>query len=193
MLIHVCCAPDLLTTLFHVKDAEFFFYNPNIQPPLEYRKREDAVKNVASHFSLKVIFGERSVDEVKRWYSIVRDYRDLGEGSERCRRCISFLLERTAQEALKRGHDSFSTTLLASPKKDLSMIEEIGRTLEKKYGVVFYFKNFRKKGAYQEGVRLSRELGIYRQNYCGCVFSLLERRRRKLHVEASRENNSVRR
>jgi hypothetical protein len=191
VLIHVCCAPDLLTTLFHVKDAEFFFYNPNIQPPLEYRKREDAVKNVASHFSLKVIFGERSVDEVKRWYSIVRDYRDLGEGSERCRRCISFLLERTAQEALKRGYNFFSTTLLASPKKDLSMIEEIGRVLEKKYGVVFYFKNFRKGGAYQEGVRLSRELGIYRQNYCGCVFSLLERRRRKLHVEASRENNSL--
>jgi len=190
VLIHVCCAPDLLTTLFHVKDAEFFFYNPNIQPPSEYRKRKKAVKDVAVHFSLKMSFGEYSVNEVRRWYSIVQDYRDLGEGSERCKRCIGFLLERTAQEALKRGHDSFSTTLLASPKKDLSMIEEIGKTLEKKYGVMFYFKNFRKGGAYQEGVILSKRLGIYRQNYCGCVFSLLERRR-KLRAEASGENGSV--
>ncbi|PLV59431.1 epoxyqueuosine reductase QueH [Thermotoga sp. KOL6] len=186
MLIHVCCAPDLLTTLFHIKNVEFFFYNPNIQPPLEYEKRKRAVEDVARYFSLDVSYGEYSVEEVKKWYSVVKAYKDLGEGSERCEKCISFLLERTAQEAQKRGYDSFSTTLLASPKKNLSMIEKIGKTLEKKYGVKFYFKNFRKGGAYQEGVRLSKELQIYRQNYCGCVFSFLERRVRK-HVEASKQ------
>uniref|UniRef100_UPI0038D25A8B Epoxyqueuosine reductase QueH n=1 Tax=Thermotoga maritima (strain ATCC 43589 / DSM 3109 / JCM 10099 / NBRC 100826 / MSB8) TaxID=243274 RepID=UPI0038D25A8B len=189
VLIHVCCAPNLLTTIFHVRDAEFFFYNPNIQPLSEYEKRREAVDKVANHFSLNVRYGEYSTEEIRKWYTAVKDYKDLGEGSKRCERCISFLLERTAQEARKRGHESFSTTLLASPRKNLPMIENIGKTIEEKYGVKFFFKNFRKGGAYQEGVRLSKELGIYRQNYCGCVFSLLERREK--HAEISRKRGHM--
>lgn len=179
MLVHVCCAPDLLTTLFHVKDVHFHFYNPNIHPPAEYERRRDAVEIVAKAFELDVEFEDPSMEDVKEWFSQVRGYERLGEGSTRCERCIEFVLKRTAQRARESGEEVFSTTLLASPRKDLEMVRRIGEKIAREYGLIFFFENFRKKGAYQAGVRLSKELEIYRQNYCGCVFSFLERKAKR--------------
>lgn len=179
MLIHVCCAPDLLTTLFHVKGARFHFYNPNIHPPAEYKERRKAVERVAKTFDLTVEFEDPSLDDVREWFSWVRGYERLGEGSARCERCIEFVLRKTARKARESSEGVFSTTLLASPRKNLEMVKRVGERIAKEYDLTFYFENFRKRGAYQAGVKLSKELGIYRQNYCGCVFSLLERKARK--------------
>ncbi len=172
ILVHVCCAPDLIATYYHLKghDLTLFFFNPNIHPPKEYEKRLENVEFLAERWKLPLVKGDY---DVKKWYEVVKEYKDLGEGSRRCYECIEYRLEETAKLG-KKGFDAITTTLTASPMKNLSWIEEIGKNIGRKYGVRFYFADFKKKGGQDFSIKVSRELGIYRQNYCGCVFSKRE-------------------
>jgi len=172
ILVHVCCAPDLIATYHHLKDLDLtlFFFNPNIHPPKEYEKRLENVEFLARKWKLPLIKGDYNV---KKWYEVVKKYKELGEGSRRCYECIKYRLEETAKLGMK-GFDAFTTTLAASPMKNLSWIEEIGKILERKYGIKFYFADFKKKGGQEFSIKVSRELDIYRQDYCGCIFSKRE-------------------
>lgn len=177
MLVHVCCASDLIATYYHLKshDLTFFFFNPNIHPPKEYEKRLKAVEFLAEKWKLFLIEGNY---DVKKWYETIKEYKELGEGSKRCYECIKYRLEETAKFGRKK-FDVFTTTLTASPKKNLSWIERIGKTLEQKYSIKFYFFDFKKKGGQEFSVEISKKFDIYRQNYCGCIFSKIETEKKR--------------
>ncbi|ACR78763.1 MULTISPECIES: epoxyqueuosine reductase QueH [Kosmotoga] len=183
LLLHVCCGPDLAVTMEHLK-SDFngkitaFFYNPNIFPYEEYVKRLRAFEQVAERYGLETMEGK--YDE-ERFYALARNLEDESEGGERCRRCIALRLGVTASLAQKMDFDLFSTTLMASPRKSIVMLENEGKRAEKATGKRFLFSNFRK------GIdgKKKRELfsGIYVQDYCGCVFGLREQEMKRQEIE----------
>ncbi|MCL5673002.1 MAG: epoxyqueuosine reductase QueH [Deltaproteobacteria bacterium] len=170
LLLHICCAPCLMYPYKLVKE-EFdivigYFYNPNIHPYTEYLKRQDTLKNFSDSSNLKVIY--------EKEYKIEEFFRNVVFREEnRCYYCLSSRLEKTAAIAKSSKFDYFSTTLLYSKHQKHDFIKETGYNLEKKYGVKFYYADFRE--GYKEGVKLSYDYNLYRQNYCGCVYSEKER------------------
>ncbi len=184
ILMHVCCAPDATTAYLRLKskgEITMFYYNPNIQPYSEYTRRLEAVEKLSRLWKIPLIVGEYNV---KEWYSEIKGHEHEGEGSERCFLCMRHRLIVTAREALKRGFDAFSTSLPTSPNKIYDMILRAGKMASNSTGIPFIVENFRKNGGYPLSVRLSKELGLYRQNYCGCYFSLVEVEEKR---KASRE------
>lgn len=150
----------------------FYFYNPNISPRNEYLKRYDELKRFAAKVGVPLIEEERNV---KNWVSRVKAYRFKGERSPRCYECYAFRLERTCGYAYEQGFEAFTTVLSISPHKDASMINAIGKGLQKKSGMEFIEADFKKKDGYKKSLQLSKEYGFYRQDYCGCMYSRLER------------------
>lgn len=178
LLLHSCCAPcssyvlEYLAQHFHIID---FFYNPNIFPPEEYEKRVREIEGLilekmAPRFRYDVELVE-GVYEPERFFDMARGLEKLPEGGERCFSCFRMRLEEAAIEAKKRGADYFATTLTISPLKNAAKINEIGEELEQKYGVRYLASDFKKKNGYRRSCELSKEYELYRQNYCGCVFS----------------------
>lgn len=179
----MCCGPDLAVAMEHLKndfngEITAFFYNPNIFPYEEYVKRLGAFEQVAERYGLETMEGK--YDE-KRFYALARNLESEPEGGERCRRCIASRLGVTAYLAQKLNFDLFSTTLMASPRKSLAMLESEGKRAEKATGKPFLFSNFRK------GIdgKKKKELfsGIYVQDYCGCVFALREQEMKRQEIE----------
>lgn len=179
LLIHGCCAPCSSSVISflsrHFKITELF-YNPNIFPEEEYRLREDEL--------VRMIDQMKSDGTISRDVNVIRDYydpdeffkiakglEDVPEGGERCSRCYRQRMERAAAIASEGGFDYFCTTLSLSPLKDAEKINRIGRELEASYGVRFLPSDFKKKDGYRRSVELSKKYDLYRQNYCGCVFS----------------------
>ncbi len=174
LLLHVCCAPDAITAYFRLKERYhpiFFFYNPNIHPEKEYEKRLEATKKLAKILNVELIVGDYNPET---FFNAVKGYENRGEKSIRCYFCMKERLLKTAETAKKLGYTLFTTSLSTSPKKDTEMIKEAGVGAQKRVGVEFYFEDFKKRDGYLLSVKLSKELGIYRQNYCGCIFSLNE-------------------
>ncbi len=171
LLLQVCCAgcgvyisrrleKDYRTTLY--------FYNPNIFPAEEHNKRLAEIKKLAGKFGLKLL----SIPYAhKFWLEKIKGYEKCPEKGERCLICYRLRLESTARTAREKGFDFFTTTLTVSPYKDAVEIIKIGREMEEKYGVKFLDKDFKKGDGFKKSVQLSRKLGLYRQNYCGCEFS----------------------
>ena len=185
--MHVCCAPDATTAYLRLKDkgeVTMYFYNPNIHPRSEYIRRLEAARKLARLWNVDLIEGKYEPDE---YFKAVKGYENLGEMSYRCFLCIRQRLLRTAELAKKLGYGAFSTSLPTSPKKSYQMVLEVGEEAEKSFGVKFIIEDFKKNGGYPLSVKLSKELDLYRQNYCGCIFSYYEaeekrkesRRRRK--------------
>ncbi|MBC7326870.1 epoxyqueuosine reductase QueH [bacterium] len=174
ILLHTCCAPCATFVVKSLREEGFepvlFFYNPNIHPLSEYLLREEAVKLFAEKENLEVIYGE---------YGLVQFLREVvfREGN-RCTICYYLRLSRTAQYAKENGFQFFTTTLLLSPYQKQETIMELGKQLEKETGVQFLFRDFRP--GYYESIRLSKELGLYRQKYCGCIYSEEEALRQRL-------------
>lgn len=183
LLLHSCCAPcssyvlEYLSDYFEITD---FFYNPNIEPESEYRHRETELKRLIEEMQLKnpVHFVSGCYDP-HRFHEAVRGLEKIPEGGERCFACYRLRMEEAAELAKDGGYDYFTTTLSISPLKRADKINEIGQALEKKYGVKHLPSDFKKKGGYQRSIVLSKEHGLYRQDYCGCVFSKAERMNRK--------------
>lgn len=175
MLLHTCCGPCTLYPLRVLREEGLepvgFFFNPNIHPYREFRKRMGALREVAERRHLEVIW--------HRDYGLRNFLREVVFREEdRCEVCYYLRLRETAALARKEGYPVFSTTLLYSPFQQHELIRDIGETLARRFGLSFLYRDFRE--GYGEGQREAREMGIYRQPYCGCIFSEEERYDKKL-------------
>lgn len=165
LLLHACCAPCASYVLEYLKDnfeITIFFYNPNIMDYLEYQKRYNEVLKLAEIYNVKVIEGEYDNDKFLSSVSGLEKYK---EGMNRCFVCYEKRLIKTYE--LSSDYDYFATTLTVSPYKNSNKINEIGKNLSDKYLV----SDFKKKDGYKKSIELSKKYNLYRQNYCGCIFS----------------------
>lgn len=176
LLLHACCGPCssyVLECLASVFDVTVCFYNPNIYPEEEYTRRKEELKRFLVEVNIQN-FVEISYNE-KEYYEAVKGYEDLGERSIRCYQCYLFRMEKSIQFAKENDFDYFTTTLSISPYKNSTWINEIGEDLEKKYQIKYLYSDFKKQNGYKRSLELSREYNLYRQDYCGCVYSKIER------------------
>ena len=178
LLLHSCCAPcssAILEFLQNYFDITVYFYNPNITFEEEYYKRlnEQREYHEKRGYSIRVIEG--NYDPKEDFFKQVKGLEDRREGGERCFKCYTLRMEATAQKAKELGFDYFSTVLSISPLKNAQWINEIGEELSEKYGIKFLNGDFKKKNRYLRSTEISREYELYRQDYCGCVFSKVER------------------
>ncbi len=182
LLLHACCAPCssyVLEYLSRYFNITIFFYNPNISPEDEYRKRVDEVKRLIAALPVQheVRFLEGNYDTAP-FYALAKGHEAEPEGGTRCFACYALRLREAAQSAKAGGFDYFTTTLSISPYKNAQKLNEIGESLEKEFGVKYLVSDFKKKNGYQRSIALSDLYGLYRQDYCGCVYSKAERDRR---------------
>lgn len=175
LLLHSCCAPCssyCLTYLAEYFSITIYYYNPNISPQEEYYKRVEEQKRLINELPLKnkVSFAEGSY-EPQKFFDMARGMEDLPEGGERCFACYEMRQREAAEYAKQNGFDFFTTTLSISPHKNAQKLNEIGLRLQEEYGVKYLVSDFKKKGGYLKSIELSNEYNLYRQNYCGCIFS----------------------
>lgn len=180
LLLHACCAPCSSATLERLAghfELSILYYNPNIYPPEEFGKRVEEQKKLIRELPMKnsVSFLEGPY-EPERFYEMAKGLERVPEGGERCFRCYRLRLEETAQMARAGNFDYFTTTLSISPLKNAEKLNEIGAYLAEEYKVPYLFSDFKKRNGYKRSTELSAEYGLYRQDYCGCVFSLRERK-----------------
>ena len=190
LLLHSCCAPCSSHCMEYLReffDLTVFYYNPNITVPREYEKRLAEEKRLIEAYNRQVeeqdFTGMRSTPTAGKikileapynpsdWFESVRGLEDCPEGGDRCTVCFRMRLQKTAEEAARGGFDYFTTTLTISPLKDAQLLNRIGERLSLSQGVNWLGSDFKKKGGYKRSIELSREYDLYRQNYCGCVFS----------------------
>ncbi len=170
LLMHICCANCALYPLSVFDDRAFFitgfWWNPNIHPFLEYRSRLEAVKKLAALRRLPMEYDDT--------YGLVDFLRRVaGHEKDRCAYCYRVRLEATAVRASALGMDGFTTSLLVSPYQKFDTIRKTGREVQERHGIAFVDEDFR--SGYRKGMQMSREHGLYRQQYCGCVYSEMER------------------
>ncbi|KYH34957.1 hypothetical protein CLTEP_11210 [Clostridium tepidiprofundi DSM 19306] len=175
LLLHSCCAPCssyVLEYLSEYFNITVYYYNPNIHPEKEYRKRVNEQENFIKKFNTKnkVSFIEGEY-KPQHFFNMAKGLEKVREGGERCFKCYEMRLRKAAELAKQRGFDYFTTTLSISPHKNAQKINEIGQELEKEYGIKFLYSDFKKKNGYKRSIELSKEYNLYRQDYCGCVFS----------------------
>jgi predicted adenine nucleotide alpha hydrolase (AANH) superfamily ATPase len=180
ILLHLCCGPCAIYPLRILKEGgdevSGLYYNPNIHPYLEYRRRWETLELYAGREGMPVIREEAYPMETFLRQVAFRE-------EERCRACYQLRLSRTAQVAVQGGFDAFTTTLLYSRFQKHDQIRSVGEGVARAHGIVFLYRDFRE--GWSEGVRISKELGMYRQPYCGCIYSEKERYCRvsgKLHL-----------
>lgn len=175
LLLHSCCAPcssyviEYLSQYFKIT---VFYYNPNISPEDEYIFRSSEQKRLISE--MKTNYPVSYIDEdynCTKFYDAVKGFEKEPEGGKRCEICFKLRLERTAEKAASENFDYFATTLTISPLKNAQLINSIGCELADKYSVKWLPSDFKKKGGYKRSIELSKIYELYRQNYCGCVFS----------------------
>ena len=187
LLLHSCCAPCssyVLEYLSQYFEVTVFYYNPNIYPESEYTKRVLEQQKLISEMRFKhpVTFIAGNYDSEK-FYNMARGLENVKEGGERCFKCYELRLREAAKIAKNGEYDFFTTTLSISPLKNAQKLNEIGMLLAEEYGIEYLLSDFKKKNGYKRSVELSEQYGLYRQDYCGCVFSMKERK------EAENKNN----
>ena len=182
LLLHCCCAPCSSATLERLQDeydVDIFYYNPNIEPEAEFRKRAGEEERFVREFrpdgGVSVIV---PAYEHEAFEAIARGREHLPERGERCRLCYELRMRKTADYALSHGYDCFTTSLSISPYKSSRWINEIGESLSEELGIAFLHSDFKKKNGYRRSIELSREYHLYRQDWCGCVYSRQERERK---------------
>ena len=182
LLLHSCCAPCSSYSIEYLSQhflVTVFYFNPNISPVAEYRHRVAEQQRLISEMPTvnPVSFIEGEYDP-RKFYEASHGLEHEPEGGLRCTECFRLRLGRTAQIAAERGFDYFTTTLTISPMKDAVRLNAIGEEMGRKYGIAFLPSDFKKRGGYLRSIELSRQYGLYRQNFCGCVFSRQEAERR---------------
>jgi predicted adenine nucleotide alpha hydrolase (AANH) superfamily ATPase len=170
ILLHICCANCAITPLERLKEngneVTGYFFNPNIHPYQEYQKRLDTLKQYSEKVGLNVIYRDE--------YLLEEFLKNVShQVKERCQYCYKVRLEATAQEAKKMFFDGFSTTLLQSAHQNHAQIKETGEHIAHEIGIPFYYEDFRQ--GWKKGVEISKAMGLYRQQYCGCIYSEKER------------------
>ena len=172
LLLHICCAPDSTVAFERLKERFIvtgFFYNPNIEPQTEYDLREAEARMFSTLSGFEYLEGEPRHDE---WLGFAEPFSTEPERGERCRICIAHRLEVVAKKTAELGFDVFATTLTVSPHKDVVYIHSTGRSFGEKHGVLYLPETLRSKDGFRRSVELSQEYGLYRQNYCGCRWSM---------------------
>lgn len=176
LLLHACCgicSSSVLERLYPFFDITILYYNPNIYPEKEYLKRFDTLKETVLKMKIKVKLLEIGYQS-KEFKEIAKGLENEKEGGKRCTKCFYLRLEKTAKFAQKYNFDYFTTTLSVSPHKDSQKLNNIGKALEEKYKIKYLYSDFKKKEGYKRSNELAKEYDLYRQNYCGCKYSLNE-------------------
>ena len=172
LLLHSCCAPcssACLERLFRHFNITVFYYNPNIEREEEYEKRKaEQIRFLKETGYATVLDCEH---DKAAFEEIAKGYEEEPERGKRCYRCYKLRLDKTAKAAKEHGYDYFATTLTLSPYKNAEWLNELGEQAEKEYGVAYLFSDFKKKNGYRRSIELSKEYGLYRQDFCGCEFS----------------------
>ncbi len=177
LLLHACCGPcssyviEYLSNFFEIT---IYYYNPNTYPEEEYVRRLDELNKFIKSFNNKVKVIEEKYN-TNEFYNNIKGMEHLGEKSRRCYNCYKLRMNKTALYAKENNYDYFTTTLSISPYKNAHWINEIGKELENKIGIKYLYSDFKKKDGYKRSLELSREYNLYRQDYCGCVYSKTEK------------------
>jgi len=175
LLLHSCCAPCssyVLEYLSNFFEITIYYYNPNISPFEEYEKRKAEQKKFISKLKTKhkMDFLESNYDDYI-FKEISKGLEEVKEGGSRCFKCYEFRIRSTAGKAIEGSYDYFTTTLSISPHKNASKINEIGSKLQEELSIKYLYADFKKKNGYKRSIELSGEYNLYRQNYCGCIYS----------------------
>lgn len=172
VLVHVCCAPCATYTLEKLKeiyaDLTAFFYNPCIQPDSEYEKRSKCLVDFCKQMDYKLIVDKNGFEE---WIEATNEFKKEPEGGKRCTICFTSRLEKTFEYAKANNFDAITTTLTISPHKNAKLINKIGKELSMKYCVEFIKEDFKKNNGFKKSIELSKKYDLYRQQYCGCLYS----------------------
>ncbi len=175
LLLHVCCAPCAtypIKLLQEEYEVELLFYNPNIQPEEEYQVRLKEAREYARKLGVKLHELDYDVDI---WFRAMRGLKKEPEGGCRCEVCYRIRLGRTARFASANGFNKFTTTLSISPHKNTRVINKIGKIIGDMYMLDFYAADFKKNDGFKKSTQISKESGLYRQNYCGCLYSKMDK------------------
>ena len=167
LLLHCCCAPCSSAVIERIKeffDITFYYYNPNIYPEVEFKLR----KHEFEKLGVSVVSEEYNH---KEFLDVTMGMEQEKEGGTRCQICIAQRLDKTFQYALENNFEVVTTTLSISPHKDCEFINLLGERLQEKYGIKYLHADFKKQNGYLRSIEICKELGIYRQDYCGCEFS----------------------
>ena len=175
ILLHSCCAPcsshviDVLSKDFNIT---ILYYNPNIEPYEEYLKRkEEEIRYIQEYNNTNRLDIIDCDYDNEKYHELVKGLEDCKEGGNRCFKCYRMRLEYTAIKAKELNYDYFGTTLTVSPYKNSQKLNEIGEELEKKYNIKYLYSDFKKNNGYKHSIEMSKEYNLYRQNYCGCIYS----------------------
>ena len=175
VLLHSCCAPCSSQVLARLSDyflVTVLYYNPNIEPFSEYEKRKEEQKRFIKSFPSKNQISFLDCDyENEKFKIIAKGLENIPEGGERCHKCYTLRMEKTASLAKENNFDYFCTTLSVSPFKNSRVLNEIGNMLEKKYDIKYLYSDFKKEDGYKKSIEYSKKYNLYRQNYCGCIYS----------------------
>ena len=173
LLLHACCAPCSSHTLTYLEkyfDITLYFCNPNISPENEFVYRFEELKRLVLEMNIDTNVIEEPYDP-SPFYELAKGLETLPERSERCRKCIAYRLRMAGEKAKQLGADYFTTTLTISPHKDCTFINECGAEISEECGVEYLFSDFKKHDGYKHSIELSKQYNLYRQNYCGCIYS----------------------
>ena len=171
MLVHICCAPDALYVmdlLGKEYDVSGYFYNPNIHPRSEYDLRLEETQKVAASLGFEIIQGQY---DDNRWHKLNAKFANEPEKGRRCDVCYAIRLEQTAKKGAELGFDFFTTVMSLSPWKKAGVMNKIGKMFGKRYRIEFLEADFKKKDGFKKSVELSQQHKLYRQDYCGCIYS----------------------
>lgn len=171
LLLHSCCAPcstTVIERLLSYFNITIIYYNPNIEPIEEYEKRKQEQIKIIKEYKLNYLDCDYNNN---LFHEMSKGLEDIPEKGIRCHKCYRLRIEYTAKKALEYNYDYFGTTLTVSPYKLSNIINEIGLDLEKQYKVKFLVSDFKKNNGYKNSIELSKKYDLYRQNYCGCIYS----------------------
>ena len=197
LFLHSCCAPCSSYVLVYLRKyfrITVFYYNPNISFREEYARRVEEQKRLIDELNKKQEEGTYPIDYVEGdfepdcFFEVAKGLEKEKEGGERCFRCYELRLRKTAEYAKRHQYDFFTTTLSISPLKAAAKLNEIGVALSEEYGVSYLLSDFKKKNGYKTSVELSKEYNLYRQDYCGCVYSREERRLAKEQMDLEKKS-----
>lgn len=175
LLLHSCCGPCSTSCIDRLKDeyeVTVFYYNPNIYPYEEYVHRLNEQSRYAKECGLKIEVIDGKYDDNEQIYNAFCGLENEKEGGARCKVCFAYRLDKTAKYAKENGFDLFATTLTVSPHKNAQLINQIGQQLSQKYNIDYLVADFKKKDGFLKSIQLSKKFNLYRQNYCGCKFSM---------------------
>lgn len=175
LLLHSCCGPCssyVLSALTDYFDITVYFYNPNVYPNEEYNKRlKEQIKLINEMNNNKIDIAETFYDD-EDYYAYIKGHEKDLEGGTRCHLCYFYRMEKTCIYAKENNYDYFTTTLSVSPYKNSKVLNEIGKSLEEQYNVKYLYSDFKKKDGYKKSIELSKKYDLYRQDYCGCKYSI---------------------